>query len=406
MKSYSKYQFALFRIVFGTYLIVHFAQVLPWAAALWSDRGILADARLNFTYGVFPNPLWLVDSPFFVYSFVAALLVASVSFTLGYYRRATALFLWFGWACLFHRNNLIANPGLPMVGWLLLASSLVPPGESWTIGKKVKQSEEWEMPKELFWGAWIIVGLSYTISGIDKLMAPSWQDGTAFSHLLTNPLARDYFVTDLMMQLPDSFHKILTWAALVMEIGFGFFCLFGKTRLFAWISILCLHLGILLVIRFADLTFGVLMVHLFTIDPKWFVAKSSQGSVRVVYFDDVCGMCNSAVNALMEMDSARLLRFSPLQGKTAEGQLPEDFRTRMDSIVYANGAVIYTKSTAVLKILRDLGGIWFILSWALVLPRPVRDWFYDFVARNRYRWFGKKESCRLPSAEERALFLD
>lgn len=106
MKAYSKYQYVLFRIVFGIYLIVHFVQLLPWAAARWSNPGILADARLNSTFGAFPNILWLLDDSLFVYGFVASLLVASVSFTLGYYRRSAALFLWFGWACLFHRNNL------------------------------------------------------------------------------------------------------------------------------------------------------------------------------------------------------------------------------------------------------------------------------------------------------------
>lgn len=406
MKSYSKYQYALFRIVFGIYLIVHFIQVLPWAATIWSEQGILADARLNFTYGTFPNILWLLDNPLFLYGFVASLLAASISFTLGYYRRSTALFLWFGWACLFHRNNLISNPGLPMVGWLLLANALVQKGEPWTLGKQSHTSEKWELPKELFWGAWIIVGLSYTISGIDKLMAPSWRDGTAFSHLLANPLARNYFVTDWLMRLPNSVHKVLSWSALGIEIAFGFLCLFNKTRLFAWISIIALHLGILTVISFADLTFGVLMLHLFTIEPRWLTAKPVQASDRIVYFDGVCGMCNSTVDALMDMDSTRLLRFSPLQGEAAKNQLPENIRVNLDSIVYARNEIFYTKSTAILKILQDLGGPWYFLSFAQIIPKAIRDPLYTIIARNRYRWFGKKEKCRLPSPGERELFID
>ena len=134
--------------------------------------------------------------------------------------------------------------------------------------------------------------------------------------------------------------------------------------------------------------------------------SDGQGSLRIVFFDGVCGLCNRTINTLIRIDRARLLRFSPLQSKAAVNHLPEHLRSELSSIVYVRGSEVYTRSTAVLTILRDLGGIWYFLSFLLWIPRPLRDLVYNWVARNRYRWFGKKETCRLPSTEERALFLD
>ena len=406
MAAYSKYQFALFRIIFGSYLALHFAYLIPWVDDIWSNQGVLADPTLNFTYGAFPNPLWLWDAPIVVTLFVTALFVASIFMVLGYFRRSASLFLWFGWACLFHRNNLISNPGIPMVGWLLLACALIPKGEAWSLKRTDTIAPQWALPKELFWGAWIIAGVAYTLSGIDKAMAPSWRDGTAIIHLLNNPLARDYFWVDLLAALPMWVHKLLTWSTLALEIGFGVLCFFRKTRLFAWLAIMALHLGILTVIDFADLTFGVILLHLFTIEPRWFINAGQETKNKIVFFDGVCGLCNQTVNTLIGMDSARQLRFSPLQGKAAAHTLPEDLRAELDSIAYLRGSEIYTRSTAVLYMLRDLGGIWYFTSFALWIPKPLRDVLYNWVARNRYRWFGKESACRLPSPEERALFLD
>ena len=225
-------------------------------------------------------------------------------------------------------------------------------------------------------------------------------------HLLNNPLARDYFWVDLLAALPMWVHKLLTWSTLALEIGFGVLCVFARTRLFAWLSIMALHLGILTVIDFADLTFGVILLHLFTIEPRWFINAGQETKNKIVFFDGVCGLCNQTVNILIGMDSGSQLRFSPLQGEAAVHTLPKDLRSDLDSIAYLRGSEIHTRSTAVLYILRDLGGIWYFISFALWIPKPLRDVIYNWVARNRYRWFGKESACRLPSPEERALFLD
>lgn len=123
----------------------------------------------------------------------------------------------------------------------------------------------------------------------------------------------------------------------------------------------------------------------------------------IVCFDGVCGLCNGFVDFLVQHDRARVLRYAPLQGATAarvEG-LPRD----LDSVVVVDGGRVLVKSDAALTALSRLGGVWRLSAVARVIPRALRDRVYDLIARNRYRWFGKHEACRRPTADEAAWFL-
>jgi predicted DCC family thiol-disulfide oxidoreductase YuxK len=405
IKNYPPLQFALFRIIFGVYLTVHFGQLLSVGPAIWSNEGMMAENSLNFTYGKFPNILNTFDSPLEITLFLVLLTILSICITLGRFRRVAALLLWYGWACLYHRNNLIGNPGIPMMGWLLLAMTLIPKGDPLCF-RAVASPKNWYMPSILFWGAWIIVGSAYTISGFDKLMAPSWQNGTAIGHLLENPLARDWFLRELLLKLPEFCIHLFTWAALILEITFGLLCLSKRTRPIAWLSIMCMHLGILLVVDFADLTLGVIMIHLFTFDPSWFKSHQNKETQNVVLFDGICGLCNSWVNILLSIDLDGRFKYSTLQGSFAQSILSDSEIKNLKTIVYARGNEILTKSTAILAILRDLGGVWAIFSLFRVIPAFLRDIVYALVSENRYRIFGKHDTCRIPTPEERAKFID
>lgn len=126
---------------------------------------------------------------------------------------------------------------------------------------------------------------------------------------------------------------------------------------------------------------------------------------RIVFFDGVCGLCNSFVDRLLRVDRKGRLRFAPLQGSTARERLPAGMADAMESVVYLRDGVVIQRSDAALWILIDLGG-WRALYRALfIVPRFVRDGVYAWIARNRYRWFGKREACRLPTSEERLRFL-
>jgi hypothetical protein len=268
VKQLSPWQFVVFRICFGIYLFVHFVRLLPYAGELFSAQGMLGDARLNFTFGVLPNPLEHFDSSAFVVGWVVALAVLALFFTLGIGRRICALLLWFGWACLFNRNNLILNPGLPYVGLLLLLCALIPIGEPLCFMRRPVR-ELWAMPAVVFWVAWVLLAAGYTFSGGYKLLSPSWTDGSALWHLLHNPLARPGVARDLLLSLPPDWLRVLTWLALAGEILALPLSVHRRGRLLAWVWMGAMHAGILLVVDFADLTWGMLMMHLFTFDPEW-----------------------------------------------------------------------------------------------------------------------------------------
>jgi predicted DCC family thiol-disulfide oxidoreductase YuxK len=127
---------------------------------------------------------------------------------------------------------------------------------------------------------------------------------------------------------------------------------------------------------------------------------------RIVFFDGVCGLCNKTVDFLVQWDKDHRLRYAPLQGYTARRLLSTMYIEDLDSVVYYRDGQYLVRSTAVLRLLLDVGGWWKLLSIFLILPAFVRDFVYYFIARRRYKWFGKRDACRMPTKEERALFLD
>jgi len=139
------------------------------------------------------------------------------------------------------------------------------------------------------------------------------------------------------------------------------------------------------------------------------VAPRQPDEPPIVFFDGVCNLCNSSVNFLIKRDRHRRLRFASLQGETAEqlyqqaGPLPED--GQFWSVMLWDERGLCDRSEAALGIARHLGGLWRLATIFRIVPRPIRDAVYEFIARNRYRWFGKKETCRVPTPAERGQML-
>ena len=127
----------------------------------------------------------------------------------------------------------------------------------------------------------------------------------------------------------------------------------------------------------------------------------------IVLFDGVCNLCNGAVNFIMDRDPRQQFRFASLQSEVGEALLAQHGlpTSYLGSLVLVEGQKVYTKSTAALRITRRLSGLWPLFYVFIVLPTGVRDFFYDIIARNRYRVFGKSDTCRLPTAAERARFV-
>jgi predicted DCC family thiol-disulfide oxidoreductase YuxK len=127
----------------------------------------------------------------------------------------------------------------------------------------------------------------------------------------------------------------------------------------------------------------------------------------IAFFDGVCNLCNRSVDFLIRHDRRGVLRFAPLQGTTfAEVARGHPELAGTDSFVLAEGGRLHVRSTAALRAAMAMGGAWRLCAAFLLVPRPLRDRVYDFVARRRYRWFGRRETCRLPTPDLRVRFLD
>jgi predicted DCC family thiol-disulfide oxidoreductase YuxK len=125
-----------------------------------------------------------------------------------------------------------------------------------------------------------------------------------------------------------------------------------------------------------------------------------------VFFDGVCNLCSGSVQYIISHDKHDRFRFASLQSEYAAKELAGADLHKVDSIVLKKDGKIYTRSTAALKIASKLSFPTNLLYIFIIVPPFIRNVVYDFIARNRYKWFGKKEACWLPSPELRSKFLD
>ena len=128
----------------------------------------------------------------------------------------------------------------------------------------------------------------------------------------------------------------------------------------------------------------------------------------VIFFDGVCNLCTGSVQFVIRHDPSRKFRFASLQSEIGQSVLSEHHlpAESFGSFLLYDQGRLYTKSTAALRVCKQLSGGWKLLSVFLIVPPFIRNAVYDLIARNRYRWFGKKEACWLPTPELKSLFLD
>ena len=130
---------------------------------------------------------------------------------------------------------------------------------------------------------------------------------------------------------------------------------------------------------------------------------------KIILFDGICNLCNSAVTIVIKQDKKNTFLFAAIQskkGKEIIDYLEIDI-VKIDAIILYEPGVSYdVKSTAALKIMNDFGQFWQLTKLFWVFPKGLRNQVYDFIAKNRYKWFGKKESCMIPTKDLKAKFLD
>lgn len=401
-------QYSLFRALFGLYLILHFIELVPWGAELFSSEGVLPDASASPLIYLFPNVLALHDAPWLVSLLLVAGAALGVLFAVGFWDRAAAVGMAYLLACLFGRNPLIANPALPFVGWMLLAHAMLPaaPYGSLSARGRSDPGSGWHMPEPIYVAAWVVMAVAYSYSGYTKLVSPSWVDGSALGRILENPLARPTALRELMLALPPVFLQLATWGGLLLELSYLPLALSRRARPWIWALMVLMHLGLMAIVDFADLTLGMLFLHAFTFDPAWIGPRAAAGKATVFY-DGHCGLCHGFVRFVLAEDRAEKLDFSPLQGELFLSAVPEAERAALpDSVVVRGGGRFLLRSEAVRDVLSRLGGLWRVLAViAGLFPRGFLDALYDGIAGIRRKLFrNPPESCPLVPLELRERF--
>jgi len=128
----------------------------------------------------------------------------------------------------------------------------------------------------------------------------------------------------------------------------------------------------------------------------------------IILFDGVCNICNSSVNFIIKHDKKKQFVFTSLQSDAAR-EILLHFKSKelkLDSILLIDNKNIYEKSTAVLKIFKHLYGGYKLFYAFMIIPKFIRDWVYNYIAKNRYKWFGKKDKCMIPTEEVKSRFLE
>jgi predicted DCC family thiol-disulfide oxidoreductase YuxK len=133
--------------------------------------------------------------------------------------------------------------------------------------------------------------------------------------------------------------------------------------------------------------------------------KKVETTIKVIYFDGVCNLCDGFISFLFRLGLPSGIKVSSLQGEYAKGHLPAFEREKLDSVLYQTPHGLYRESGAVIRILSDLKFYFAPIKIFLLVPSFLRDPFYRIIARSRYRLFGKKETCRLPTEKEKDFFI-
>lgn len=408
-------QYSLVRTALGVYLLVHFLHLIAWGREVFSSAGVLSDAAWSPLIRAFPNVLAIADGPGAVTALLVLGAASAVLFAIGWFDRVAAIVMWYILACLFGRNPLIANPSLPFVGWALLMHACLPGRPYGSVGALGRSDPGggWRFPPAIFGAAWIVMSIAYSYSGYTKLVSPSWMDGSALARVLENPLARPSVVRDALLAMPAVVLKGATWGALGLELLFAPLAIFRPLRRWLWLAMVCMHIGLLTLIDFADLSAAMLVFHLFVFDPAWLRGETIGGGesgAATLFYDGHCGLCHRTVRFVMAEDAAgERFRFAPLQGETCSAMIPQAQRKLLGDtlILFGPDRSVRTKSSAVIAVLAGLGGWWRVFAAVLKLvPRALRDVAYDGVAGVRERLFAQpEEACPLVPPELRKRFL-
>lgn len=192
-----------------------------------------------------------------------------------------------------------------------------------------------------------------------------------------------------------------------LELMFGPLALLPRSRPWLWMAIVAMHLGLVLVVDFADLSLGMLVFQAFALDPAW-VRPSMTGPADVLFFDGTCRLCHGAVRFVLAEDrTATAYVFAPLGGERFRAAFPSGAGLPDSIVILTTEGEVLVRSAAVLHVLRRLGGLWRVIAAVVaVVPRVVRDAGYDACARTRHRILGRRSAaCPLIPPDLQSRFV-
>lgn len=152
-------------------------------------------------------------------------------------------------------------------------------------------------------------------------------------------------------------------------------------------------------------SWGLLLMFLFVFDRRWLQPRQVSGDV-IIFFDGVCNLCNQFVDLLIQEDQNRKIKYAPLQGQSSKSLLKGINSEELSTVIVLAGETQLQKSNAIFLVLNSLGGFWRIFTVFSFFPQSLLDFIYDRIAQNRYAIFGKQDSCRVPTEQEKTQFLD
>ena len=250
---------------------------------------------------------------------------------------------------------------------------------------------------------------------------PSW-----IPHFSWTLLATIYLLIGLERISGVAFRPAEINAGLLAEIGLVFDAAFliatfrTRWRPAAWIAMSLWKIAWFAAFGPAVAESNLWLLHLLAFDPRWLpgrsrIAAQETGSPRArLFYDGDCGLCHRSIRFILAEEGASpealRLRFSPIESKAFASMIANQAEISAgdlpDSIVLLDSDGVHTRSAAALRIARVLGSPFGLLGLRVVVPRPIRDAVYDLIARNRYRWFGRRVTCMSPIPDLAARFLD
>lgn len=254
--------FIIWRGLFALYFIYYALRMIPYSSEIYGSGGIVPESMLNWTYGVFPNILYLFNGSLAPLLLHGVIIVIASMFALGYAPRIAALVLWYAQTALFNRNVLTDDPSMAYVGLLLIMVALIPnqpKAFSWKEGNSVV------IPYFVFMVPLTIFCVTFTVSGFDKFMSTSWWNGSAFAQMLTLQIARDNFLVHTLLKLP-MLTTTLSYMALIVQTSAFLFFVLGKYRIALYANFLSFCL-VFFLFDLNQVVYGMLLFFLFFIIP-------------------------------------------------------------------------------------------------------------------------------------------